>query len=109
MPADDAARALLALGPSVVLLTRGGDGALALTRAGDLAVAAPPVSVVDTIGAGDAFSGGWLAWWSERGLGRDDLADRRRGHGGDTLRRAASRRGRASARARRRRCARRSG
>jgi fructokinase len=58
-----------------VLLTRGGDGALVLTRDGEAAVAAPPVDVVDTIGAGDAFSGGWLAWWSERGLGRDALAD----------------------------------
>ena len=42
----------------------------------EIAVAAPPVDVVDTIGAGDAFSGGWLAWWAERGLGRDDLGDR---------------------------------
>ncbi len=32
-----------------------------------------PVDVVDTIGAGDAFSGGFLAWWSSHGLGRDDL------------------------------------
>jgi fructokinase len=31
------------------------------------------VDVVDTIGAGDAFSGGFLAWWSSHGLGRDDL------------------------------------
>jgi fructokinase len=31
--------------------------------------------VVDTIGAGDAFGGGFLAWWSLRGLGRDELAD----------------------------------
>ena len=25
----------------------------------------PRVDVVDTIGAGDSFSGGFLAWWSE--------------------------------------------
>jgi fructokinase len=36
-------------------------------------VPAPRAKVVDTIGAGDAFGGGFLAWWSERGLGRDDL------------------------------------
>ena len=52
-----------------MLLTRGGDGATVLTADGETDVPAPPVQVVDTIGAGDAFSGGWLAWWSERGLG----------------------------------------
>ena len=57
-------------------MTRGGDGALVLSAAGETAVAAPPIELVDTIGAGDSFSGGWLAWWSERGLGRDDLGDR---------------------------------
>ena len=67
---------LLATGPSVVLLTRGGDGAIALTRDGDVEVAAPPVQVVDTIGAGDAFGGAFLAWWRGRGLARSGLGDR---------------------------------
>jgi fructokinase len=75
VPATDAARALLGQGPAVVLLTRGAEGALALTAGAEEELAAPPVEVVDTIGAGDAFSGGWLAWWSERELGRADLAD----------------------------------
>jgi fructokinase len=75
VPAPDAARALLGQGPAVVLLTRGGEGAVALTAQGAAEVAAPPVQVVDTIGAGDAFSAGWLAWWSERELGRDALSD----------------------------------
>ena len=75
VPAAEAARALLDRGPAVVLLTRGADGALVLTGTGEEPVAAPPVTVIDTIGAGDAFSGGWLAWWSERGLGRDALGD----------------------------------
>jgi fructokinase len=30
---------------------------------------------VDTIGAGDAFGGGFLAWWRAQGLGRDELGD----------------------------------
>jgi fructokinase len=30
--------------------------------------------VVDTIVAGDAFGGGFVGWWSERGLGADALA-----------------------------------
>jgi fructokinase len=72
----DAARALLDRGPRVVLLTRGGDGALVLTPHGADEVAAAPVTVVDTIGAGDAFGGGFLAWWSSRGLGAAELDDR---------------------------------
>jgi fructokinase len=75
VPAASAARALLGQGPAVVLLTRGGDGALVLSGEGEQTVSAPPVEVVDTIGAGDAFSGGWLAWWSEQGFGRAELAD----------------------------------
>jgi fructokinase len=70
----DAARALLDLGPSVVLLTRGPDGATVLTARGDVPIAPVQADVVDTIGAGDAVSGGFLAWWSSHGLGRDDLA-----------------------------------
>lgn len=70
-----AARALLADGPQVALLTLGGDGALIVTADGVEPVAAPAVRVVDTIGAGDAFSGGFLAYWRRRGLGRDALAD----------------------------------
>ena len=34
----------------------------------------PPVEVVDTVGAGDAFGGAFLAWWTERGLARENLA-----------------------------------
>ena len=71
-----AAGALLRDGPRVVLVTDGGEGAIVVTAAGDeLRVPAPHVTVVDTIGAGDAFSAGFLAWWRLRGLGRDDLAD----------------------------------
>lgn len=69
-----AARELLALGPRVVLLTRGAAGATIVSPRGDTHLAPVRVEVVDTIGAGDAFSGGFLAWWSSRGLGRDDLA-----------------------------------
>ncbi|HEX2105190.1 MAG TPA: carbohydrate kinase [Solirubrobacteraceae bacterium] len=68
-----ATRALLVDGPSVGILTRGGDGAVVVTADRDVAVAPPPARVVDTIGAGDAFAGGFLAWWREHGLGADDL------------------------------------
>ena len=72
-PDVEAARALLGRGPAVVLLTRGERGACVVTAEGDTDVAAPPVEVVDTIGAGDAFGGGFLAWWRRAGLGVTDL------------------------------------
>jgi fructokinase len=73
-PAVAATRALLERGPAVGLLTRGADGAIVVTGAAEVPVPAPRVDVVDTIGAGDAFGGGFVAWWSERGLDRDALA-----------------------------------
>jgi fructokinase len=69
-------RDLLAHGPEVALVTRGPEGATVVPRRGaSLDVPAPEVQVVDTIGAGDAFGGGFLAWWRSRGLGRDELGD----------------------------------
>ena len=74
-PAHEAARELLDRGPRAVLLTRGPQGATVITPDGDTAIDPHPTEVVDTIGAGDAFGGGFLAWWSSRDLARDDLAD----------------------------------
>ena len=69
-------RDLLAHGPAVALVTRGADGATVVPARGEpVDVPAPQVEVVDTIGAGDAFGGGFLAWWRSRGLRRDELAD----------------------------------
>jgi fructokinase len=73
--AVEAARALLEDGPPVALLTRGPNGAVVITRSAEVAVPAPRATVVDTIGAGDAFCGGFLAWWRQRGLGREQLAN----------------------------------
>jgi len=50
-----------ALGPRLVVVTRGGDGADALTADGPLHVEVPPTTVADTIGAGDSFMAGLLA------------------------------------------------
>ena len=59
-PAPEAARALLDDGPSVALLTRGGEGALVVTASDEVAVAAPKVEVVDTIGAATpSAAGSW--------------------------------------------------
>jgi fructokinase len=69
MRPDDAiepgARALLALGPRLVLVTMGARGALVVTRDGTESVPAPAAAVVDTIGAGDTFAAGVLAWWHD--------------------------------------------
>jgi fructokinase len=70
-----ATRALLVDGPTVGVLTRGGDGAVVVTADRDVAVAPPKADVVDTIGAGDAFAGGFLSWWHERDLGPEALGD----------------------------------
>jgi fructokinase len=73
--AQTAARQLLHRGPKLVLVTRGPDGALVVHAHGSVAIPAPKVDVVDTIGAGDAFSAGFLAWWRSRGLDRRHLGD----------------------------------
>jgi fructokinase len=74
-PALQTARDWLKRGPAVVLLTHGSRGATVISAARETLVAAPPANVVDTIGAGDAFGGGWLAAWIAAGLGRADLGD----------------------------------
>jgi fructokinase len=72
-PPVEAVRELLAAGPALGLLTRGPGGAVVITATAEVPVPAPRTKVVDTIGAGDAFGGGFLAWWHEHGLGADDL------------------------------------
>ncbi|MDE3134530.1 MAG: carbohydrate kinase, partial [Acidobacteriota bacterium] len=62
-----AARRWLDHGPRAVLLTGGALGATVLTDAGAEEIPAVAVEVVDTIGAGDAFSAGLLTWWWEAG------------------------------------------
>jgi fructokinase len=71
----DAAASLLALGPVSVLLTAGGDAVHVLTAAGAATVDVPRRDVVDTIGAGDSFGGGFLAWWQLAGRTPDELGD----------------------------------
>ena len=68
-------RALLDRGPRAVLVTAGADAVHVLTAAGATSVPVPQVAVVDTIGAGDSFSGGLLAWWSETGRTAEQLAE----------------------------------
>ena len=72
---EDAALALAALGPRVVAVKCGADGALAGEPDGALTrVPAIAIDTVDTTGAGDSFDAGFLAaWLADRPL-RDCLA-----------------------------------
>jgi fructokinase len=70
----EAARILLDWGARCVLVTDGPSSIHAFTGGDQIAVQVPPVEVVDTVGAGDAFGGAFLAWWAERGLARENLA-----------------------------------
>ncbi|WP_406070827.1 sugar kinase [Micromonospora sp. NBC_01638] len=56
-----AAAGLLARGVETVLVKAGADGARAYTRDGVRHAAALPVTAVDTVGAGDAFTAGYLS------------------------------------------------
>lgn len=59
---EEAAASLLAEGVALAVVTLGADGAFGAHRDFRVAVEAPPVEVVDTIGAGDSFGAGLLAW-----------------------------------------------
>jgi fructokinase len=70
-----AATALLARGPIAVVVTRGGAGATWYSRSGVVEVAARPVEVADTIGAGDTFGAALVdALWSRGLLGAGSRA-----------------------------------
>lgn len=58
-------------GPAFVIVSRGGDGSVAITASGQhLAVPSPQVRVSDTVGAGDSYMSGLLdALWSADLLG----------------------------------------
>ena len=82
------AAALLAQGASLIVITRGTNGALAWHRtAGAIEVSAPAVDVVDTIGAGDSFQAALL--FALHQLKRIERA-RLQTVGADDLRRALS-------------------
>jgi fructokinase len=70
-----AARGLSESTDSLVLFTDGANAVHVMRGDVDIVLDVPRVPVVDTVGAGDSFSGGFLAWWLHRGLGRADLAD----------------------------------
>ncbi len=68
-PPDEVAADWLARGPSLVVVTRGGDGAVAVGRSsGAVACDGAVVEVVDTVGAGDSFMSALIAGLHTRDL-----------------------------------------
>ncbi len=60
---------------ALVLFTDGPNSVHVISGDEDVILEVPRVTVVDTVGAGDSFSGGFLAQWAMRGLGREDLGN----------------------------------
>ncbi|MBH5399730.1 carbohydrate kinase [Bradyrhizobium sp. CNPSo 4010] len=87
-PYQQRASALLGQGTSLVVITRGNNGAIAWhAQAGQIEVQAPKVEVADTIGAGDSFQAALLfALYKQGRMARPRLQD----IGADELRRALS-------------------
>ncbi|MBQ2261197.1 MAG: carbohydrate kinase [Loktanella sp.] len=65
---DDAVALRTQTGATVVLLTRGADGVTIVTEGATFDVPAVKADVVDTVGAGDTFSAGFLADLHAQGL-----------------------------------------
>ncbi|MEY9758172.1 fructokinase [Bradyrhizobium sp. SUTN9-2] len=87
-PYQQRASTLLGQGTSLVVITRGNNGAIAWhAQAGQIEVQAPKVEVADTIGAGDSFQAALLlALYKQDRIARPRLKD----IGADELRRALS-------------------
>ena len=62
------ARRWLELGPALVVVTCGADGCSGFTQSRALDVQAMPMEVSDTVGAGDSFTAGLLAWLYQHGI-----------------------------------------
>lgn len=71
---EAAAERILGEGVSLAVVTLGGKGAFGAHRDARMHVEAPDVEVVDTIGAGDAFGAGLLAWMHDHDSLRPDIS-----------------------------------
>lgn len=60
---------------SVVLFTDGAQSVTVFCGGDSRTLPVPKVSVVDTVGAGDSFSGGFLTHWANQSFTRVDLGD----------------------------------
>jgi len=69
---DEMAERTLNLGPRLIVVTFGEIGAVAYTASAKIEVKGKTVEVVDTVGAGDAFTAGLLGWLYEHDYLRTD-------------------------------------
>ncbi|MCO5063182.1 MAG: carbohydrate kinase [Rhizobiaceae bacterium] len=65
---EDTAAHWLALGPKLIVVTKGAEGLVAYSRNHHVAVPAEPVTVVDTVGAGDTINAGILCSLRDQSL-----------------------------------------
>jgi sugar/nucleoside kinase (ribokinase family) len=64
-----AARSILNMGPSVVVVKKGEHGAILVTRQESFSAPSYPIEMVyDPTGAGDSFAGGFMGYLAENGL-----------------------------------------
>ena len=70
---EQAADRILGQGVKLVVVTLGARGAYGAHDGYRISVSAPPVDIVDTIGAGDAFGAALLAWLHDHDAIRPDL------------------------------------
>lgn len=91
LSAEQAAARIQSLGPALVVVTRGGKGGLALRGSDSITIPAFPITIADTVGAGDTFNAGMLVGLAERdALARDRLRDLDPASLADTLRLASA-------------------
>ena len=76
-PPEEAAHANMVQGTRCVIVTDGPDQVHVYGSDFSLSVDVPTVSVIDTVGAGDALVGGFLAWWIGHDFSRLDVLNRR--------------------------------
>ena len=75
MPAATAAAQLLTARTRAVLLTAGAAATRILTAAAEQVLPVADRPVVDSVGAGDGFTAGFLTWWMMSGRAAADLGD----------------------------------
>lgn len=66
---------LIGIGSAAVVVTDGAEAVQVFAAGTSATLPVPAADIADTIGAGDALTGGLLAWWCRRSLGRAATRD----------------------------------